>query len=434
MKEIGIGLAGFGTVGAGVVEGLQRHAEGITARTGVKLVLRKVADVDWDRDRGVRVDPSVMTRDAMSLVEDPAVQIVVELIGGTGIARELVRKALEAGKPVVTANKALLAEHGQELFGLAARKGVALGFEASVGGAIPIIRALREGLVANRFQRIVGILNGTCNFILTRMEREQATFEHALKDAQAAGYAESDPSLDIDGHDTAHKAVLLAGLACGVPLSTAAAHVEGIRGLSKLDIEYARELGYRIKLLAIVKLDNGEVEVRVHPTMIPAGSLLASVNGVFNAVLVEGDLSGPTLHYGRGAGRLPTASAVISDLVEVARGLVGGAAPLFPFQGEGAAPRIRPMGEAMSRSYIRLSLLDRPGVLAQVASVFGQHRISIASVVQKEPQSGRHVPVVWVTHPAREQDCVEALREIGRLSVTSGVPVRIRIEDMEVER
>ncbi len=434
MKEIGIGLAGFGTVGAGVVEGLQRHGERIAARTGVRLVLRKIADVDWERDRGVRVEASAMTRDAGSLVSDPAVQIVVELIGGTGIARELVRNALEAGKPVVTANKALLAAHGAELFGLAARKGVALGFEASVGGAIPIIRAMREGLVGNRFQRIAGILNGTCNFILTRMEREQATFEHALKDAQSAGYAEADPSLDIDGHDTAHKAVLLAGLACGVPLPVSAAYVEGIRGLSKIDIEYARELGYRIKLLAIVKLDDSEVEVRVHPTLIPAGSLLAAVNGVFNAILVEGDLSGPTLHYGRGAGRLPTASAVISDLVEVARGLCGQSAPLFPFLSGVSAPHIRPMGEAQSRSYIRLALLDRPGVLAQVAAVFGQHRISLASVVQKEPQSGRHVPVVWVTHPAREQDCVEALEEIARLSVTSGAPVRIRIEDMEVVR
>jgi len=434
MNEIGIGLAGFGTVGAGVVEGLQRHADRIAARAGVRLVLRKIADVDWERDRGVRVDPALMTRDAAALIADPSVQIVVELIGGTKAARDLVRGALDAGKPVVTANKALLAEHGTELFTLAAQRRVALGFEASVGGAIPIIRAIRDGLVANRFQRLIGILNGTCNFILTRMDREQATFDHALKDAQAAGYAEADPSLDIDGHDTAHKAVLLAGLACGVPLPFSAAHVEGIRGLSKLDIEYARELGYRIKLLAIVRLDDGDVEVRVHPTLIPSGSLLAAVNGVFNAILVEGDLAGPTLHYGRGAGRLPTASAVISDLVEVARGLAGGTAPGVPFRPQAVPPRVRPIGEAITRSYIRLSLLDRPGVLAQVASVFGQHRISIASVVQKEPHSGRHVPVVWVTHPAMDRDCAEALAEIGRLSVTSGPPIRIRIEDMEVER
>ncbi len=434
VKEIGIGLIGFGTVGAGVVECLQKNGERMAARTGVKLVLRKIADVDLDRDRGVKVDPAILTRDGNALLTDPSLDIIIELVGGTGFAKEVVLKALQNGKAVVTANKALLAEHGPAIFQLAAKKGLPVGFEASVAGAIPIIRAMREGLVGNRFQRIYGILNGTCNFILTKMEKEQVTFEHALKEAQAAGYAEANPALDIDGFDTAHKAVILASLACGSPLPMKAVFVEGIRGLAKIDMEYAKGLGYRIKLLAVIKLADDCVEVRVHPALIPADSLMASVSGVFNAVMVDGDMAGQTMYYGRGAGRLPTGSAVVSDLADIGMALASGVPPPPVFPAGVTAPACRSMGEVTNRFYIRLALLDQPGVLGRIAAVFGSHSISLASVMQKETQTGRHVPVVLVTHRAKESDCLAALEEIGAMNVTNGPAVRMRIEDLGAEK
>jgi homoserine dehydrogenase len=434
VKEIGIGLIGFGTVGAGVVECLQKNGDRIAARTGVKLVLRKIADVDLERDRGVTVDPAILTKDGNSLLTDPSLDIIIELVGGKGFAKDVVLKALENGKAVVTANKALLAEYGSEIFGLAAQKGLPVGFEASVAGTIPIIRAIREGLVSNRFQRIYGILNGTCNFILTKMEKEQVTFEHALKEAQAAGYAEANSALDIDGFDTAHKAAILASLACGGAIPMSAVYVEGIRGLAKVDMENAKALGYRIKLLAVVKLDDGQVEVRVHPALIPADSLLASVSGVFNAVMVEGDMAGQTMYYGRGAGRLPTGSAVVSDLADIGMILASGFAPPPVFPAGAVLPACLPMGEVSNRYYIRLGLLDRPGVLGQIATVFGVHQISLASVVQKEPQAGRHVTVVLVTHRAKESDLAAALEAIGTLNVTNGPAVRLRIEDLGAEK
>jgi homoserine dehydrogenase len=300
-----------------------------------------------------------------------------------------------------------------------------------VAGGVPIIRALREGLVANRIESIYGILNGTCNYILTRMERERLKFERVLKDAQAAGYAEADPSLDIDGHDTAHKAVILASLAYGfqVPLNTV--HVEGIRGLAETDIEYALGLGYRIKLLAVIKNSEGLIEVRVHPTLVPLERMLASVSGVFNAVMVEGDIVGQTVYYGRGAGRLPTASAVISDIVDVARNIwVKALGRVPPIAWTERAGRFREWGEVESRCYLRLSLLDKPGVLGQIASVLGRHGISIASVLQKESQAGRHVPVVIVTHRAKEQEFKAALDDIATLGAVGAPPVRLRIEDL----
>ncbi len=434
MKEIGIGLIGFGTVGAGVVECLQKNGEKIASRTGVRLALRRIADMDLERDRGVKVDPAILTRDGQALLTDPSLDIIIELVGGTGFAREVVMGALENGKAVVTANKALLAENGRAIFALAARKGLPVGFEASVAGTIPIIRAIREGLVANRFQRLYGILNGTCNFILTKMEKEQVTFEHALKEAQAAGYAETNPALDIDGFDTAHKAVILASLAGGAPLPMSAVFVEGIRGLAKADMEYAKGLGYRIKLLAVIKLDDGQVEVRVHPALIPADSLLASVAGVFNAVMVDADMSGQTMYYGRGAGRLPTGSAVVSDLADIGLALAGGVPPPPVFPEDAPSLPCRPMGDVLSRYYIRLALLDKPGVLGQIAAVLGRHQISLASVMQKETQAGRHVPVVLVTHRARESDCMGALMEIESLNVTTGPAVRMRIEDLGSEK
>ena len=436
MKEIGIGLLGFGTVGAGVVEALQRNGELVAGRTGVNLVLRRIADVDLDRDRGVVVDRSLLTRDAASVVDDPSVDIVVELIGGTRIARDLILRALRLGKPVVTANKALLAEHGEEIFALAAEKKTGVWFEASVAGGVPIIRALREGLVANRIERVYGILNGTCNYILTKMEREQVTFEHALKEAQAAGYAEADPGLDIDGHDTAHKAAILASLAYGIQVGKDRIHVEGIRGLNKADIEYAHGLGYRVKQLAVIKAEAGEVEVRVHPTLVPHDHMLASVMGVFNAVVVDGDVVGQTVYYGRGAGRLPTASAVVSDLAEVARVLAerGSLARYSPLAPAGSVT-FRHMADIECRYYLRLSLLDKPGILGTVATILGQHGISLASIMQKEPnRAGRHVAVVFLTHRAVEKNLMAALATLEERQALGTRPVYLRIEDPGIEK
>ena len=436
MKEIGVGLLGFGTVGAGVVETLQRNGDLLSSRTGVKLVVRRIADVDLDRDRGVKVERAIMTKDAAAVIDDPSVDVVVELIGGTTIAKEFILRALRLGKAVVTANKALLAEYGQEIFALAAEKNTGVWFEASVAGGVPIIRALKEGLVANRIERICGILNGTCNYILTQMEREQMTFDHALKEAQAAGFAEADSGLDIDGFDTAHKAAILALLAYGVHVPKEKIFVDGIRGLSKTDIENASEFGYRIKQLAIIKSNGNEVEVRVHPTLIPHEHMLASVMGVYNAVVVDGDIVGQTVYYGRGAGRLPTASAVVSDLADVARTLMDGGKKTRNSSVTSACPvTFRPMAEVESRYYLRLSLLDKPGVLGLVASVLGQHGISLASIVQKEPnRSGRHVSVVLLTHKALEKNVMEALRTLEERNALGSKPVSLRIEDPGIEK
>ena len=431
MKQIGIGLLGFGTVGAGVVEGLQRNRELLSQRLGVELVLRRIADVDLERDRGVTVDRAILTRDARAVIADPRVDIVVELIGGTGIARTLMGEALRAKKPVVTANKRLLAEHGQEIFGLAEQGGVDLYFGASVGGGIPIIRVLREGLIGNEVRRILGILNGTCNYILTRMERDALTFDAALRGAQEAGYAEADPSLDIDGFDTAHKAVILASLAYGFHVPMSAVSVEGVRGLSGMDVQYARELGYRIKLLAIVRRDGDEIEVRVHPTLVPMEHMLASVNQVFNAVMVQGDLTGDTLYYGRGAGREPTASTVIGDLADIARNLAAGK----PRHRRGVpqvsrALRIRPLAEVSSRYYLRLMVLDKPGSLGRFTGILGGHGVSILAVTQRAvQQAGGFVPVVVLTHLAQEAKLDAALAEIHAAGIVSERPAKLRMLD-----
>ena len=434
MKEIGIGLLGFGTVGAGVVEDLQKNGDLLTQRIGAKLTLRQIADLDLDRDRGVKVDRSLLTRDAESVVKNSSVDVVIELIGGTGIARDLILKALSLGKPVVTANKALLAEKGEEIFRAAAEQGAAVYCEASVGGGIPIIKALREGLVANHILIIYGILNGTCNYILTRMEQEKLPFDQVLKAAQAAGYAEAEPSLDIDGIDTAHKAVILASLAYGFPVPMKSIHVEGIRGLDPSDIANAAELGYRIKLLGVIKRVGKEIEVRIHPTLVPHRHMLASVVGVFNAIWVSGDVVGDTLYYGRGAGRAATSSAVLSDLADVARDLQCGLKTRPPaFIGNGVEGRlgIRAMGDIEARYYLRLSLLDKPGVLAKVAKALGNNQVSIASVMQKEARVGAHVPVIVVTHQAKESNLRAALKEIDVLDVVGAPTVRLRIEDFE---
>jgi homoserine dehydrogenase len=433
-REIGIGLLGFGTIGSGVVAALQTHGGLIEQRSHLRLVLRRVADVDLDRDRGVRVERSLLTRDASAVVRDPAVDVVVELIGGVTAARTLTGEALALGKPVVTANKALLAEHGEELFRLAEQHKTNVFFEASVGGGIPLIRSLREGLVSNRIRGIRGILNGTCNYILTRMEQDGLAFAAALKEAQAAGYAEADPGLDIDGHDTAHKAVILASLAYGFHVPMSAVRVEGIRGLDQQDMVYASDLGYRIKMLAVIRETGGEVEVRAHPALVARDHIMASVHGVNNAVMIDGDGVGEILCYGRGAGREPTASAVLGDVVDAGCDIAFSSRRRAPglvlFAREG---RLRDPGQARGRYYLRLSLPDRPGTFGRIGSVLGKWGISIASLLQQEQRRGAHVPVVIITHEAVEDHVSRALDEIAGMDMVGAPAVRLRIEDFGAE-
>ena len=429
MKQIGVGLIGFGTVGAGVVDGLQRNRELIRSRLGVDVVLRRIGDLDITTDRGVKVDPSILRTDAFAVIDDPEVDIVVELIGGCGIAKKVVIAALNAGKPVVTANKKLLAECGREIFALAAEKGVDIYFGASVGGGIPIIRVLREGLIGNRVNHIYGILNGTCNYILTRMENEGLPFDSVLADAQRLGYAEADPSLDIDGFDTAHKALILAALSYGIQLPLDAISVEGIRGLDGRDVKYAGDLGYKIKLVATVAREGDGVEVSVAPTLVPKEHMLASVSGVFNAAMVNGDLSGDTLYYGRGAGRAPTASTVVGDIADIARSLADGVVRhprVIPEADPGIG--LLPPAETRSAFYIRLNVADQPGSLGKFAAILGARNVSIDAVIQ-QPGADKPdaVPVVVVTHVAREADVAQALDEIHASGVVTERPVRFRI-------
>ncbi len=427
MKEVKIGILGFGTVGAGVVEGILNNGELMGQRTGILPSIGKIADLDIESDRGVEVDASLLTTDALSVINDPDIDIIVELIGGVTIAKKFVLLALEAGKPVVTANKALLAEEGRELFEASAKSGAGLYFEASVAGGIPVLRALRDGLVGNQIQSMYGILNGTCNYILTRMEREGLDFDTVLAEAQKLGYAETPPDLDIDGDDTAHKAVLLASLAYGAPVPMDAFTIEGIRGLSHREIEYADELGYRIKLLAVIRNVDGQVEMRVEPALVPKDHLLAAVNDSFNAVFIEGDVVGETLYYGRGAGRAPTASAVIGDIMEAAEGKGGRCNWLL----QNERLPVRGAENISVRCYLRLSLKDQPAAIAQVSQVLGKNNISIGAVMQKEQNVGEQVPVVFLTHKALEKDFVAAMKEIAALGVVDGKPVRMAIEDFE---
>lgn len=431
MKEIGVGILGFGTVGAGVAEGLLRNRRLMAERLGVDIALRRIADLDITTDRGVAVDPDVLTTDAQGVIADPNVQIVVETIGGTGIARTFVLAALNAGKAVVTANKKLLAEHGKEIFDAAAKNGVDIYFGASVGGGIPIIRSLREGLAGNDIQQIHGILNGTCNYILTRMETEGRPFGEILADAQKLGYAEADPSLDIDGFDTAHKACILSALAYGFQPSLDQVQVEGIRNLDGRDVKYAADFGCRIKLLAVVAKHGADVEVGVHPTLVPFDHMLASVNGVFNAAMVRGDMVGDTMFYGRGAGRLPTASTVVGDIGDIARNMAHGEtryARAVPTYGEGVT-KLRAPGDILSRFYLRFGVADRAGAFGQIASILGRHGVSISAAAQKaaDVDAGGFVPVVVLTHPAAAKAVDAALEEISKSGATGGAHVRLRM-------
>ncbi len=428
MKEIKVSIIGFGTVGAGVADILVKNADMMATRTGVKLKLEKIADLDIVRDRGVKVPEGVLTTDCNQAIA--AADVVVELIGGTTFAKKVILDALNAGKSVVTANKALLAHHGAELFAAAEKNHVDLFYEASVGGGIPILKSLREGLAANRIGRICGILNGTCNYILTRMEREHAEFNAVLADAQKLGYAEANPSLDIDGFDTAHKTAILASLAYGQWFSVDDVHVEGIRDLDSRDIANADDLGYRVKLLGIIKNNNGAVEMRVHPTLVPQKAMLANIADVFNGVMVEGDMVGRTLFYGRGAGRAATASAVVADLVDIGRNIVNGCIRRLPAFTEGKLfDRLASIDEIVSRYYLRFSVNDEPGVIASVAQILAAHKISIASVIQPENSTSTSAELVVLTHPACEKAVLKALDEISALSFNLS-PVRmLRIEE-----
>ncbi len=430
MREIGIGLLGLGTVGSGVLKLYRQHRDLLEARAGCRLRVVAVADRDVASPRaGLDLADWPLTTDAARVVADPGVQVVVELIGGLEPARTFILRALAAGKAVVTANKALLATHGAELFEAARQAGVLLGFEAAVLGGVPVIRALRDGLAANRILALHGIVNGTANFILSKMTDEGRPFQEVLREAQAAGYAEADPTLDVEGIDSAHKLQILAALAFRTHLDLKDIHTEGITAVTPEEIDNARELGYRIKLLAIAKAVDGALEARVHPTMIPAASPLAAVAGVFNALVVSGDAVGDQMFYGRGAGQLPTASAVWSDVVEIARRLAHGYRALpedLPLPGPGL--RLRPVEEIRSAYYLRVMAQDRPGVLSQVAGVLGRHDISIASVIQKARSQATAVPVVMMTHEARERNMRSALEEIDRLPVVAAPTVMLRVE------
>ncbi len=431
MNEIRIGLLGLGTVGAGVVKILDTHGAEMQERTDCRLTLAAIADADLIREReGIDLAHLHLVPDARQVLDDPSIQIVIELIGGLEPARTFILRALAAGKHVVTANKALLAHHGAELFEQARRHRVMLGFEAAVAGGIPLLRAVREGLPANRIASVFGIVNGTCNYILSKMTDEGLDFSVVLKEAQARGYAEADPALDIEGMDSAHKLQILAMLAFRTSLDLKDIYTEGITGVAHEDVVNAAELGYRIKLLAIAKASDGGLEARVHPTMIPAQSPLAAVSGVYNAVFISGDNVGNLMFYGRGAGQLPTASAVWSDALEIARRVAHGI-PALPVELPSVAKAplpLRPMDEIRSAYYLRVMALDRPGVLAQVAGILGRHDISLVSVLQKARAEGEAVPVVMLTHDARERDMRAALAAIDRLPVVAGRTAMIRVE------
>jgi len=430
MNEYKVGILGFGTVGAGVADCLLNNCEVIAKRTGVKPVLAGIADLDIKTDRGVKVPKELLTTDASELIH--RVDVVVELIGGTTVAKKFILQALNEGKCVVTANKALLAEYGEELFAAAEKNNADLYYEASVGGGIPIIKGLREGFAGNRISRIYGILNGTCNYILTRMEREEIDFAPVLKDAQQLGYAEANPSLDIDGFDTAHKAAILAALAYGKWFGMDPIYVQGIRDVSLADIKFAGELGYKIKLLAILKQDSqGKVEIRVHPTMIPKKTQLAMIDEVFNGVMVTGDYVGDTLFYGRGAGRSATASAVVSDIIDIGLNLAQKSVRRIASFREGPQfSSVVKMEEVKSRYYLRIQVLDVPGVLAKATRILGENDISISSLVQREGQSQNNVSLLVITHQTLEKHIKAAISQINALPEVRDTVKLIRIEDI----
>lgn len=445
-QRVNIGLIGGGTVGGGVVQALQNNGALMASRLGVELNLAKIAVRNANRDRSVRIPRALLTTDWRSIVEDPDIHLIVELIGGTTTARDIVLAALRNGRPVVTANKALLSTHGEELFQTARAHKANLYYEASVAGGIPIIKVLRESLVGNRIVSIHGILNGTCNYILTRMKLEGAEFADVLADAQRLGYAEAEPSLDIDGHDAAHKTGILASLAHGFWVQPDQIHTEGIRNISKLDIQFAERLGYTIKLLGNVKTltpspkrtkkgvsePRPRIQVAVYPALIPNRHVLASVNYAFNAIAIRGDIVGDTLFYGRGAGQDPTASSVLSDLADAALDLKCGSHNRVPaFVAHEGNGQVAPMESVISRYYVRLTVLDRPGVFARIARVLADAKIGISSIIQPEGHEGESVPVIMMLHDAPNAALNRAVNRISRLNVVKDQPVVIRVESFD---
>src|SRR3954453_7612777 len=435
MRPINVGLLGIGTVGGGTWDVLTRNADEIQRRAGRAIRIAVVADKALERAKQMTAGKAVVTDDAFAVVRGKEVEIVIELIGGYTVAKELVLEAIAHGKHVVTANKALLATHGNEIFAAAQKNGVMVAFEASVGGGIPIIKALREGLAANRIEWIAGIINGTSNFILSEMREKGLSFDAALKDAQKRGYAEADPTFDIEGVDAAHKLTILSALAFGIPMQFAKCYREGLQGLSQEDIGYAEELGYRIKLLGITRRAKKGIELRVHPTLVPTRRLIANVEGVMNAILVKGDAVGPTLYYGAGAGALPTASAVVADLVDVTRLITADPehrVPHLAFQPDQLSNTpVLPIDDVESSYYLRMRVLDRPGVLADITRILADCRISIDAMVQKEPAEGeKQVDIVMLTHRALEGDVNDAMKRIEQLKTVLGKIVRLRLESL----
>ena len=435
MKPINVGLLGIGTVGGGTFTVLKRNEEEITRRAGRPIRITTVADKNLELARQVAGNDVKLTDDAFSVVTDPEIDIVVELIGGYGVARELVLKAIENGKHVVTANKALLAVHGNEIFAAAQRKGVMVAFEAAVAGGIPIIKALREGLSANRIQWLAGIINGTTNFILSEMRDRGLPFADVLKEAQALGYAEADPTFDIEGVDAAHKATIMSAIAFGIPMQFDKAHIEGITKLESIDITYAEQLGYRIKLLGIAKKRDDGVELRVHPTLIPEKRLIANVEGPMNAVLVQGDAVGATLYYGKGAGAEPTASAVIADLVDVTRLHTADPehrVPHLAFQPDQVQDlAVLPIEEIVTSYYLRMRVEDQPGVLADITRILADSDISIDAMIQKEPAEGEtQTDIIMLTHQTVEKNANAAIARIEALPVVEGKVTRLRLETL----
>jgi homoserine dehydrogenase len=435
MKPINVGLLGIGTVGGGTFTVLQRNADEIARRAGRPIRITVVADKNLELAKKVTGGKCRLTDDAFSVVSDPEVDIIIELIGGYGVAKELVMKAIANGKHVVTANKALLATHGNEIFKAAQDKGVMVAFEAAVAGGIPIIKAVREGLTANRIEWIAGIINGTTNFILSEMRDKGLGFDVVLKEAQRLGYAEADPTFDIEGVDAAHKITILASLAFGIPMQFDKAYIEGISKLDAIDIKYAEQLGYRIKLLGITRRTPEGVELRVHPTLIPARRLIANVEGAMNAVLVQADAVGATMYYGKGAGAEPTASAVIADLVDVTRMHTAdpeNRVPHLAFQPNAMADlKILPMDEVQTSYYLRLRVQDKPGVLADITRILADEHISIEAMIQKEPGEGEdQTDLIMLTHLTREKHINAAIEKIEKLQVVAGKATRVRMEEL----
>ena len=432
MKPIYVGLLGLGTIGVGVARVLLSHREELEEKVGARVVLHAVADLDLTTPRkGLNLSELPLTKDPGKVLDDPQIDIVVELIGGLEPARRFILRALANGKHVVTANKALLATHGEELYSEARERGRMLAFEAAVAGGIPLIRSVKEGLVANKILSLRGIVNGTANYILSKMTDEGQEFGRVLAEAQAQGYAEADPTFDVEGIDSAHKLQILATLAFRTPVKLKDIYVEGISKIAPQDIALAREMGFRIKLLAIAKASNGNLELRVHPTMIPEDSPMAAVSGVFNAIFLSGDVVNDLMFYGRGAGQMPTASSVWADIVEIARRLAAGQAALpqdLPVLGRNPLT-LKPMEEVRSAFYLHISALDQPSVLAQVTGILGKHEISIASVIQKVRHQAKAVPVVMMTHEAQEGSMQKALQEIDGLRVIVAPTRMIRVEE-----